>query len=652
MLLIGACCLLSNRAFATKPGPHLIDLTVFRQQIDTDARLAALWTKLQRAAQEDLNEPAWTPATPLPGREESHVRRQNPNDGLIRRTGRRLERAALVYRITGDDRYVHSAWRQIVALFDDQQWPDWRDRAHRGPGSRVDLRTGDLSAALGLTYDWLRDGLTPEQQAIFRTSVRQRVLDPFFADVDESVWWLTAGHNWTTRIVGGIGILGMALRDDDPRTDRLMAIADRAMFDYLDQLGSDGSFNESPGYVGDLAAVARYFWVRGSDQLPRLDRATNQAIARLTSTVHWTVWTLMPGFRQIALGDTKTTRRRSGEFAGAIAAASGDGLVQWLFLSGNGLAEEEEPRRLDPEAVLAYRPAVASTPPEEVLPRARAYDEQGGLLVSRTGWDLSADSRDVVVVGKHGREANHDHDDVGQVTMTVGTTPIIAEVGNNFTYPADYFGPNRRAYYPAAARGHNVMTFGDAADGEMLPRGQGRRLDFKYDDQSTYWKIDLSEAYRGERHVQREVLHVLPAVLVVLDEVTLPTSEHLTLRWHTGSEPTVNDRGHYRFRVGNYQTLLQTVAVEGKTPPAKVDRHGFRPPFDTSRDGQPLPQYHEPFVAMTTEADHVRWLTIVATTDHGPPPTIERMGKDGWRISTGDQQGTVRVTSDGLTWQP
>ena len=629
---------------------YLVDLASFEQQLTTDAHLAALWTRLQQAAQSDLDEPVWTPATPLPGREGSHIRRQNPNDGLIRRVGRRLERAALAYRITGDRRYLRSAWRQIAVLFDDQCWPDWRDRAHRGGGSRVDLRTGDLSAALGLTYDWLREDLSPEQRDTFLLGVGRHVLDPFFVSVDEQAWWLGAGHNWTTRIVGGIGILGLALRDDEPRANQVVKIADRAMLDYLDHLGSEGSFNESPGYVGDLAAVARYFWVRGDDQTN--SRPTPEAMERLVSTVHWTVWTLLPGFRQVAFGDTKTKRSRSGDFAGAIAAASGDGLAQWLFLAGDGLAENEtDPRRLDPEAVLAYNPSVEPTPPNEILPRARAFDEQGGLLVSRTGWDLTSDSHDAVVFGKHGREANHDHDDVGQVAMTIGTQSIITEVGNNFTYPADFFGPHRRAYYPAGARGHNVITFGETDDGGMLPDGRGKLLSFEQGDGFTHWEIDLSGAYGGQRQVTREVLHVLPTVLVVLDAVTLPQQENITLRWHTGGEPEGDDRGQFSFRVDDLRGVLRTVAIEGTPPIPKVERHQFQPPFDTSRDGEKLPQYYEPYVAHQVADKEVKWLTLVAATDDDQPPKIEQTEESSWQISTKNDRVTVRVTPDGLTWQ-
>lgn len=645
-------CFPTACTFATEPRPHLLELSTFRQQIKTDAHLAALWEKLKQAAAADLAEPVWTPATPLPGREKSHVRRQNPNDGLIRQVGRRLERAALVYRLTGDERYLQNAWRQMSALFDAEQWPDWRDLAHRDTTghSYVDLRSGDLSASLGITYDWLRNDLTAEQRAAFLAGVDRHVVRPFLRSVDQRVWWLDAGHNWTTRIVGGVGILGMALRDDDPRADRIVAVADRAMLAYLDHLGADGSFNESPGYVPDLEAAARYFRVRSYAQgVP--DSVANGAIARLVRSVHWTVWTLLPGFRQIAFGDTKTKRPLAGDFAGAIAAASGDGLAQWLFLAGGELNESTDPRRIDPEAVLAYRPQVEPTPPSEVLPRARAYHEQGGILVSRTGWDLSANSSDVVVFGKHGREANHDHDDVGQVTMTRGTQAIVAETGNNFTYPSDFFGPNRRAYYPAAARGHNVITFGEADDGGMLPDGRGELLHFEHGDDYTHWKIKLSKAYGEGRQVTREVVHLLPGALVVLDEVKLPRDERITLRWHTGAAPTNQGPEQFGFQGDGFRAALHVATLVGEPPTLNVDRHAFHAPFDTGRDELKLPQHHEPFVAVTTKGDQARWLSIVVATNDDQPPTIEKTNQTTWKITTKSNQASVRVTPDGLTWQ-
>ncbi|WKN43161.1 heparinase II/III domain-containing protein [Tunicatimonas pelagia] len=634
---------------AQESNPTVVwDIASFQQQLSTHKEVADLWSILKKAADSDLTEPAWTPASELPGREAVHVNRRNLNDGLMRKVGRRIERAALVYRITGDERYLASAWRQITVLFNDPLWADWRDLAHQNyANSYVDIRTGDLSAALGITYGWLQEGLTEEQRAEFIEGVDRQVIQPFLKSVEQNVWWLDAGHNWTTRVVGGIGILGVALQGSHPQAGQIITIAEEAMYGYLDHLGEDGSFNESPGYVSDLTAAARYFKVRSGSQSDKAKKTINQ----LVKAAHWTVWTLLPGFRQMAFGDTKTKRPLRSEFAGAIAAASGDQLTQWLFLSGGNLREGIDPRRLDPEAVLAYNPSVKPLSPAELLPLAKAFYNQGGLVISRTGWDLSSESQDVVVYAKHGREQSHGHDDVGQVAMTVGTQAIIVEVGNNFTYPSDYFGTNRPEYYPASARGHNIITFGSEPDAGMNPQGRGELVFFEEEESSTHWKMDLSKAYLDQRKVTREVLHGRPSLLVVLDEVELPNEEQITLRWHSGGEPTSLIPGGYQFQAGDHTAALHITALAGKSPTYSVQNHSFAPPYDESRDGQKLPQYREPLVSITTQDKAIRWLTVVAFAQGSSTPIVQQIDQNTWQIEHGGKKVTVLLTSDGLEWK-
>ena len=609
-----------------------------------DGLAAEMWIKINQAADADLDAPVLTPASVLPDRNPSHVDRRNPNAGLINKIGRRVERAALAFLVTDDRRYLDSAWRQIAVLFDDAHWPDWRDLAHRDEGNGgVDLRTGDLAAPLGLCYDWLRPHLSDARRAEFLAGVDARVIEPFLRSAEEGVWWLEHGSNWTTRIVGGVGILGLGLGDDHPRAGELVAVADRVMFAYADGLGGDGSFNESPGYANSLGAPARYYLVRhyADPDGPGLD-----ALRRLRGTTRWAASILLPGEtgrRLPAFGDTETDKTLGGGFAGAVALATGDGVAQWLFLAGTRDALDRLPAgRIDPEALLGFDARVEPTPPGETLPPAVAYRDQGGLMVSRTNWNLSAESDAVVVYAKSGREAMHDQDDAGQLCVDVGTTRLIRDVGNDFTYPADYFGVNRRRYYAAAARGHNVLTFGDAVDGGMTPDGRGELTAFAAGEDVVSFAFDLSAAYADGRRVTRRVLHVLPNVVAVLDEATLPKVEPVTLRWHTADSPGLQEDS-FTFAADGITVTGHVLALDGPPPTLAADRHAWTPGFETGRDDRPLPEHAEPFVALTAEADRVRWLTLFTIQRPGDPdPAVERPG-DGFRVVTPDGPLTIRA---------
>ena len=644
---------------AAEPGPTLLirddgpgglrGLDDLKAAVAGDGLAAEMWAKIKQAADDDLDAPVLTPASVLPDRNQSHVDRRNPNAGLINKIGRRVERAALAFLVTDDRRYLDSAWRQIAVLFDDAHWPDWRDLAHRDEGNGgVDLRTGDLAAPLGLCYDWLRPHLTDGQRAEFLAGVDRHVVAPYLAAVDARAWWLSAGSNWTTRIVGGVGILGLGLGDDHPRAGELVAVADRVMFAYADGLGDDGSFNESPGYVNSLGAPARYYLVRhyADPDGPGLD-----ALRRLRGTTRWAASILLPGEtsrRLPAFGDTETDKTLGGGFAGAVALATGDGVAQWLFLAGTRDALDRlPPGRIDPEDLLGFDARVEPTPPGETLPPAVAYRDQGGLIVSRTNWDLSAKSDAVVVYAKSGRERDHDQDDAGQLCVDVGTTRLVRDVGNDFTYPADYFGENRRRYYAAAARGHNVLTFGDAVDGGMTPDGRGELTAFDATEDAVAFAFDLTGAYAGGRRVTRRVLHVLPNVVAVLDEATLPRIEPVTVRWHTADLPEL--RGNFfSFSADGISVTGHVLALDGPPPTLAADRHAWTLGFDVGRDERPLPENAEPFVALTAEADRVRWLTLFTIRRPGnPEPQVERDG-DAFRVTTPAASLTIRVLDGDL----
>ena len=610
---------------ATRPTP--VDLGPYARAVHA----GALWQDVLVAAEATLDEPPYTPATQAPWRKGHEADANNREYRIVGRSANRVLRHAVVFDHTGDRRHLDAAWRQIEALFDDQRWPEWRDEAHLG--NIIDIRVGDLARALAQAYVRVRDDLTDAQRAAFIDGVDRKIAAPFFAAVEADDWVLRAGHNWTTRIVGGVGMIGAALLGEHPQAARMVEISDPVMFGLIDHLGVDGSFNEAPGYAASLGSLAEYVTFRRRTD-PALGPAAREALGRLRASARWHAHVTLPGGRLMAFGDTWPRKHSGAAYAAAVASASDDGLAQWLYLyhrEADSAQDDYPASDVNPREMGHFDPAVEPAHPREVLPRAVAFREHDGILVSRTGWDLTADSDDVIVYGKSGRVGSHGDHDAGTLAVDRGPLRLIRDLGT-LSYPSDYFGPDRPRYYNDSPFGHNVVTFGDFADdplGGMKPDGRGELLDLEFDEKTTRCSLDLSDAYRDGRRVTRRVLHVLPGVVAVMDEATPDGNERVGLRWHLAELATVGDDGSFSFAHGGVPVAGLVASLGGPGTSTATGRHAYAPPFDTDRAGRKLERKREPFVEVTTMTDGpVRWLTILAVGEPGGElPAIRRDGE-------------------------
>ncbi len=443
-------------------------------------------------------------------------------------------------------------------------------------------------------------------------------MQPFLATVERNSWFLDAGTNWTLRIVGGAGMVAAALGDEHPASEEVRAYAAVKMLAFPEKLGPDGSFNEAPGYIEDLDALVAWIAFCAPREADAGRRAAMEAAAaKLAATARWNLWvTLAPG-RLVAFGDTRPARPGRSVYAAAVARAAQDPVVQWLyaFNADRRLSDPEE--RVNPRELGWLDPSLPAQDPAGALPLATAYRHEGAVVVSRSGWDLSADSTDVVVAAKAGRESNHADHDAGNLTLDLGPHRILRDLGKP-QYTADYFGPNRPRYYNDAPRGHNILFFGGDDDplGGMLDEGAGKIAAFEGGSESAFVELDLTRAYGGDRRVRRRVVHLRPGIVAVEDTAGLPAPERVRLRWHVPEGAVLEPGGggaavaRVRFEAGGTPILGLLIDPAGAAS-ASSGFHRYEPPFDTGRTGEPLEQKNEPYVQLEADAaSEVAWRSV------------------------------------------
>ena len=120
---------------------------------------ARLWETVRQGAEESVGTDPLLPGTalPRPARRADPARQRGQTRSARRWCGGCCATPWCTWSrarsATGKD-----ALTQIEALFDPKRWPQWLDFAHEM--FQADLRTGQLGAAVALTYDWLYEHLS------------------------------------------------------------------------------------------------------------------------------------------------------------------------------------------------------------------------------------------------------------------------------------------------------------------------------------------------------------------------------------------------------------------------------------------------------------------------------------------------------------
>ncbi len=591
-----------------------------------------IWNEIQAECDRERGAPVLTARTQIKGRAEATARQNNPDYTICKAAGQRILRNALAMLLTEEEEYKKTAMDQIAALLDESVWPDWIDQAHIRFGHPADLRTGMLSQDIGIGFDWLYPFLSSNERHEIVEGLDRRGIQPFFESVAQDAWWTKDLNNWYTVIIGGLGIAGMALGEEHPKSEELVRYSLPMMERYLEIYGKEGEFNESIAYSNATRIPVTYFqafsYHNYSGKNPLAKRPFPQ-------TGEWTVYSTLPPGRYAAFGDGWIGAPPEVEFMTAIASATRDPVLQ-------GFCRRHLEANSNPFLLLWHDPDIDAADPGERLSLGRVFKDNGAQVYSRSDWDL--EKPEMIVYGKAKRDHNHAHNDVGQLCIDTLGNRMIVDLGSPSVYPADFFDENRWQYYNASILGHNVPMFGGREQRSPSHRRgvkmgidfsavSGRYLQTKFDDAvGSYWQMDLSSAYEGVVSVKRTVVHLFPGVAVVLDEGMLERPEEISLRWHTINAAKPDTDGSFRVEVGKNGLDCRVSVLRGKVLGHELRSHKYVEPFHKDRTGVLLEQRHEPFVETLLKDDRYRVLTLFASNENNLPGNGWEQDGDDWRI--------------------
>ena len=148
----------------------------------------------------------------------------------------RVTRLALAYRVTERERYLDRAVTELIAA---ARFDDWN------PSHFLDV--AEMTAALGLGYDWLYQDLTTDQRATIRNAIIEKGLKPGM----KGGWWVDTTNNWNQVCHGGLTIGALAIAKHNPElASRIISRAVRKVPRAMKQYSPDGAYPEGPSYWG------------------------------------------------------------------------------------------------------------------------------------------------------------------------------------------------------------------------------------------------------------------------------------------------------------------------------------------------------------------------------------------------------------------
>jgi hypothetical protein len=450
-----------------------------RDLVRDDAFAGPMFAKLQRQADAVLKQPP--------------IEHRLIGPRLLDQSRLCLDRVytlAMVYRLTGDRRYLDRAVREMKTA---AGFADWN------PSHFLDV--AEMTHALAIGYDWLHSDLSPEDRTVIRRAIVGKGLDEAIKIYQDHRWWTVVTHNWNQVCNGGIALGALAVAEDEPEKSAYIVGQStesirRAMASYA----PEGGWAEGPGYWQYATSYNVYY-------LDGLQTAlgTDFGLSALPGFAH------AGDFRVYFQGPTGQTFNYADAHAGAgtapemfwLARRFDQPVFAWDEL--RHLKANARPSALD---LLWYTPKSAS-PKEARWPLSRMF-RNVDVAFLRSDWE---DPKALWIAVKGGdNHANHSHLDLGSFVLEKDGVRWALDLGSDDYNMPDYFGKLRFTYYRLKTESHNTVT----VDGE----NQAERATAPMEMRDGAAVIDLSRAYPGKLTSWTRTVRIDGASAAIADAIS------------------------------------------------------------------------------------------------------------------------------------
>lgn len=533
---------------------------------------------------------------------ESEKLSKTPPPTSITYMGMAAANLSLAYKLTGQKHYLDEAKRWIFTAVGYDVW---------GYGFLVDV---DLSASwllygLGLSYDWIKEDLSPEEKQLFLDKLILQGNKIFnYGQENKGNCWSTdywQNHNWINYT--GILTTAYAIENEYEGANKwITEIHDnfKTVFEYLPE---DGSNYEGTVYwryaINSFLSAAELIRSHGGPNYFDTEFMKNTFFFRLyQSAPNWE--------ENVNFGDSHD-RKSSHSIAAyyKLATEHNNTYAQWLgelvrnkFLFREAYESKIFPGIL-PEAFLEllwYNPEIKQQSPEN-LPTTK-YFEDLGLVVMRSGWDTDAThlSFKTSPPGGHKqwelsweidkknnwrtRSLTHYHVDFNHFTLLKGDAALAIDEGYNRTSKAEIH--NLITVDGTGCVGEKIWDEGHLSDPVLfdlnckgiynvwknVPETAIAKIEaFSSENGYTFAVGEASKMYYPEMQLTRNARHIINSengYFILLDELESKL-EH-TYTWRIHSEKYANEIADDEYEILNGTGALKVFNIFPEAPKTSI----------------------------------------------------------------------------------
>lgn len=427
-----------------------------------------------------------------------------------------MERAALAYLLTGEERFGQEAKRRILYFF---RWdPEGSTAYNKNDEPAMWVMMRGVRA-----YDWAYDLFTPEERAEVEACMHIRA-EQFYNHLRNRQRFHTrpfASHSGRT--IGFLGEACIAFAHEWPEAPEWLDYVLTNYWNVYPAWGkADGGWHEGPGYYTAYMSFVLHF-------ITPLKKAAGVDLTEkpfFQNTPYYLLYTNPPYAKISPFGD--------GESDGS---SGGRGQVMYAFssLTGNPYARwYARQQGVEGEGLLgiALKDDMIEPKSPAELPSGRFFPGVGLVSLHTALGDGANDIHFLIHSDPYGA-ISHAHADQNAFTLEAFGEPLAIASGY---YP--WYGSDHHTKWQWESKSSNTITM-DGGVGQKIrsPESRGAIVAFDNGEAYDYVAADATQAYPDSlSRFIRHVVHVRPGVFVMYDDVQAMNPASLEWRLHARSE--------------------------------------------------------------------------------------------------------------------
>jgi Domain of unknown function (DUF4962)/Concanavalin A-like lectin/glucanases superfamily len=488
---------------------------------------------------------------------ENNKRITEYGEGPIRSLGDKLPYMAMVWLLTGEEKYLDGIRSWMNALASYENW-----------ATNKDIGSGHVLLGMSLTYDWLYDQLTEKERQLYRDKMRLQANILYQLFDHKSIWWTQEylqNHNYT--VATALAYTATALYGEIDEADDWLNTVNANYQHVLNLLSPDGASHEGVSYWGaGMQHLLSYFLaIRRFDpnvgqQFNSHSYFKNAALYRLHAS--------LPGFIELVdySDGPRTDFQGPGHLLRALAGNFSDGYAQWLadrIESARG--KNAEHHWLD---LIWYAESVKPVPPDGLKPYH--YFSNMGILFARSNWSDSAFwsfYKSGAPQGFHSESLNHYagshiHPDAGG---------FLAWANGNWLAIDDGYVMRKHT------ENHNVLLFNNVgqlgSDSKWFNRDEVKKhkgtvllVYSSLTDMGQYIITEMAPIYRkaaGVQSWQRSFISLPEGFQIIRDDVLLTTPGQIKALLHTVNQGYLSESNSQELILNPIESVPKAYDLSG-----------------------------------------------------------------------------------------